>query len=115
MHNYTFQADYVLPLGNTSKLETGTKASWQNDHNNAFNQERPAGKTEYEQRDNLSNDFELQQNIYALYASLSGQFSKRLKFNAGLRGELTDMDWTQHTTGEKSNSDPISICFLLLS
>ena len=106
MHNYTFQTDYVLPLGNTSKLETGTKASWQNDHNNAFNQERPAGKTEYEQRDNLSNDFELQQNIYALYASLSGQFSKRLKFNAGLRGELTDMDWTQHTTGEKSNSDP---------
>lgn len=126
MTQYTAQADYTLPLGKGHKLEMGAKADFSNSalqtdqaryeydnqnvsgtHNSALNN----GSLQSEK----SNDFEMNQNVYALYASFNSHIGKRFKYNVGVRGEYTDMDWNEHlNTDHNSNQyfDPFPSAFL---
>lgn len=119
-NEYTAQADYTLPFGKSSKVEMGVKANWRNDQTKSdtlqfFNTNEDKlieGKNNSKlynanhKSSTQNNDFEMQQNVYAAYVTYSNTLGKRLKYNLGLRGELTDMNWEQNTTGDKSSKDP---------
>ena len=60
---------------------------------------------DYVPQTELDNDFDLWQHIYAAYISFGYKFRK-FSFQLGLRGELTDMNWTQVTTQQSSAKDP---------
>lgn len=106
----TLQIDYSLPIGK-GKMEMGAKGSFRNSTNESDSMmmdENAAGFAD-RRRDtpaSATNDFEMQENIYAGYASYSGKLTKRLKYNIGLRGELTDLSWKQNLTNDKSKKDP---------
>ena len=110
MVNYLLQIDYTLPLSNVTKMEMGAKADLKHDKNKSDSIYVSEGSPDFEKRHleprTETNNFEMQQNIYSAYASLTGSIMKQLKYNIGLRGELTDMSWKQHTTGDKSSKDP---------
>lgn len=105
MNDYTLQADYTLPI-NKGKMEAGLKADWRTDNNDSHTKEMFGSDSVFVPRTSLSNEFSIQQNIYAGYINYSDHINDKLKYNVGLRGELTDMYWEQHTSNEKSKRNP---------
>ncbi|WP_119079870.1 outer membrane beta-barrel family protein [Chitinophaga alhagiae] len=81
---YTFQADYVDPVGKTGKFEAGVKGTLRNytsiydvfDGNNN-------GKQKI---DSLSNDYKYNEQIYAAYVNYSNAI-KNFGYQVGLRAE----------------------------
>jgi outer membrane receptor protein involved in Fe transport len=81
---YSFQADYVDPMGKTGKFETGIKGTFRNygsiyDVFDGGNN----GKTKI---DSLSNDYKYNEQIYAVYANYSNAI-KNFGYQVGLRAE----------------------------
>lgn len=113
---YTLQADYSLPL-TSGKIELGAKGDWSKNQletentkftykDQAIEGNNNSALEEKGQEPKKENDFEMSQNIYALYATYSNKLGKRLKYNVGLRGELTDMKWEENLNGDESSKDP---------
>ena len=125
-NQFSAQADYTLPVGRTSKLEMGAKADLTENKletDNARYSNKNAQLSGIDnsalkdgsQPKNRDNDFEMDQNVYAAYATFSSTINKRFKYNLGLRGELTDMHWKEHLNGEtnsKTYFDPFPSAFL---
>lgn len=103
--NFDAQIDYVNPLTSTSKLEAGAKLSFQNQYSDVSSSIKRYQDQEFSPQHELDNDFELHQNVYAGYVSYGNTFH-RFSMQLGLRGELTDIDWSLNTTGEKSTKKP---------
>ncbi len=93
-----FAIDYTSPVGKLSKLELGVNIDLTNERNDVEAFERSNASNPFTRRDNLTNDFEYKQNVYAWYGMWSGKV-KRLGYKLGLRGELSDISWIQHNTG----------------
>lgn len=93
-----FAIDYTSPVGKLSKLELGVNIDLTNERNDVEYFERSAASNPFMRRENLTNDFEYKQNVYAWYGMWSGKV-KRLGYKVGLRGELSDISWIQHNTG----------------
>ena len=106
MRQTTVQADFSLPFEDAGKMEIGLKADLQNNENDSHTKEKKSDASSFVSRSELANEFEIQQNIYSAYVNYSDNLSTKIKYNLGLRGELTDMDWTQHVSGDKSSKDP---------
>ncbi len=96
--------DYNSKVGKFSNLELGISMDFSNERNDAKSFERSNASHEYVSQDNLTNDFEYIQNVYAWYGMWSGKF-KRLGYKVGLRGELSDVSWIQHNTGASDDLD----------
>ncbi len=103
--NFDLQVDYVNPLTVKSKIEAGVKLSFLNQFSDVNSSIQKANDQSFVPQHELDNDFELHQKIYAGYVSYGNKFG-RFAMQLGLRGELTDPDWTLNTTGEKSTQDP---------
>ena len=106
MNQYTLQTDYVLPLDEKNEIEAGLKADFRNDKSNSNTRNWNATQQAYIENDDRSNDFNLQQNIYAGYADWKSGIGKRFKYNIGLRAELTDIDWNLYNLNQESDNDP---------
>ncbi|MFT2008103.1 outer membrane beta-barrel family protein [Pontibacter sp. 13R65] len=96
---YALKADYVHPLGNGWRAETGWKSSWvRNDSNILF---------ELLQEDQWVNDprrtnhFIFDENINAAYLSLDKKLNKKLTLKAGLRGEQTISKGKSESAGDE--------------
>ena len=125
-NQFSGQADYTLPMGKTSKLEVGAKADVTSNTLETDNMQfknkgmRLTGMDnsaldDNSQSKNRDNDFEMNQNIYAAYMTFSSAINKRFKYNVGIRGELTDMNWEEHLNGDKNSKsyfDPFPSAFL---
>ncbi|MBR6042405.1 MAG: TonB-dependent receptor [Paludibacteraceae bacterium] len=125
-NQFSGQADYTLPMGKTSKLEVGAKADVTSNTLETDNMQfknkgmRLTGMDnsaldDNSQPKNRDNDFEMNQNIYAAYMTFSSAINKRFKYNVGIRGELTDMNWEEHLNGDKNSKsyfDPFPSAFL---
>lgn len=102
---WEFQADYLNELGNSVKLEAGYKG----DHLNRVSIiESLTGVAP-----NLAipdpllfNDFCYTQNVKALYATMSKEINK-FSFQAGLRGEHSDITTRSHTVTENEADVPV--------
>jgi hypothetical protein len=87
---YTLQTDFVKPLRNSSRLETGIKIIWRS----AFSDF--AGRAKYHVMDPYQNsaansdNFNYRQNVYSTYASFNTKI-KNYAIRLGLRMEYTDI------------------------
>lgn len=99
-----FAVDYTSPVGKYSNLEVGINVDMTNERNDALSYQRSDASQEFVSQDNLTNDFEYIQKIYAWYGMWSGKF-KRIAYKVGLRGELSDISWKQHNTGTSDDLD----------
>ncbi|MDE5713024.1 MAG: TonB-dependent receptor, partial [Muribaculaceae bacterium] len=89
-NEHTLQFDYINPLGSDRfLLESGAKAVWRRNDANSYELIGKDEASAVESPDDRS-DLTQIQDIYAAYASLTGNFNS-LSFNAGMRYEHTRM------------------------
>lgn len=86
---FTAKVDFIKPLGKGRTLETGVKRSWvESDNNLDLTKSVEDGPFEEQLG---SNRFIYKENVLAAYATYKGNFSEKLSFQAGLRGEYSDI------------------------
>lgn len=95
---YLTQIDYTHPFGEKGKFETGLRSSFRNMTNNYSVTQQDAGGAWFE-LPGLTNNFLYKENINALYAII-GNKVKKISYQLGVRGELTDVTTTLKQTGE---------------
>jgi hypothetical protein len=86
---FTAKVDFTKALKGGKTLEAGLKGSWV-ESDNDLDMSRARDEGPYEPDDN-SNRFIYNENVLAAYASLKGSFNKKLSYQAGLRGEYSDI------------------------
>ena len=86
---FTAKVDYTKTLKGGKTLETGLKGSWVESDNN-LDLSRAENEGPFEPDPN-SNRFIYNENVLAAYASLKGSFSENVSYQAGLRGEYSDI------------------------
>lgn len=98
---FTAKVDFVKPLGKGRTLETGVKGSWVESDNN-LDLSKSIEDGPFEQQPG-SNRFIYNENVLAAYATYKGNISEKLSFQAGLRGEYSDISGNSVTL-EKLNT-----------
>jgi hypothetical protein len=85
----TIQLDYINPLGENAKFETGLRRFVQNNTSifNAFSLGQGGDATKLP----LSNHYKFQEVVNAFYMTFSNKIDK-LSYQAGLRAETSDFD-----------------------
>lgn len=86
---FTSKVDFTKPLKGGKVLETGLKGSWVKSDND-LNLSRSIEEGPFEPDAN-SNRFIYNENVLAAYLTLKGNFSPKLSYQAGLRGEYSDI------------------------
>jgi len=95
---FTAKVDFIKPLKNGSTFESGLKGSWvKSDNNLDLSRSREDGEFT---PDPSSNQFIYHENVLAAYASYKGKFSDKLSFQAGLRGEYSDIEGNSVTLNQ---------------
>lgn len=94
---WLFQMDYIKPIGEEGKLETGIRSSFRDMTNDYVVSEQNA-MGEFIPLPDLDNIFVYNENIHAVYGILANKF-KKIAYQAGLRAEWTDVK----TVLQKSN------------
>lgn len=97
---FTAKADFVKPFGKGRVLETGVKGSWVKSDNN-LDLARAVEEEPY-MPDPNSNRFIYRENVLAAYASYKSKFSEKVSFQAGLRGEYSDILGTSVTLEQEN-------------
>jgi outer membrane receptor protein involved in Fe transport len=116
---FTAQTDYVKPLGEKSKFETGARIAIRNI--TSLNNIDILGKDgEYHNQPLLSSHYKYRDRVYAAYVTYSNAI-KNFTYQLGLRGERSDYTGEQNytvkhpggplvdTLGNFSNKFPISL------
>ncbi|MFD1628827.1 TonB-dependent receptor domain-containing protein [Pseudopedobacter beijingensis] len=86
-HNYNIQIDYTYPLSKNSKLEAGYRSILRYNQENQVSDTLLLGSNLYDRDYNLSNLFELQDMVHAVYSSYQNQLTESFGIQAGLRAE----------------------------
>ena len=94
-----FKTDYVHPLKNGSKFETGLKSSFVTADNNTFYDTLYQETRQWLPDASRSNQFKYNENINAAYVNYAGKWGK-LKVQAGLRAEHTHSIGTSVTLNQ---------------
>lgn len=97
---FTAKVDFVKPFGKGRVLETGVKGSWVKSDNN-LDLARAVEEEPY-MSDPNSNRFIYKENVLAGYASYKSKFSDKVSFQAGLRGEYSDILGASVTLGQEN-------------
>jgi len=101
---YTAQADYVLPVTKTNKIEAGLK--W-NDQvtSNQFLAQNVTGLADiYTPLESTTDNFNYDQDVSASYITYNTSFDK-INIKAGLRAENTYINFSQLTLNENFKDD----------
>ena len=93
---WLFQLDYIKPLGQEGKFETGIRSSFRNMINDYVVSEKNASG-EFVPLPGLDNVFVYDENIHSAYGIL-GNKHKKISYQAGLRAEWTDVQTTLQKT-----------------
>ncbi|SFD65470.1 TonB dependent receptor [Spirosoma endophyticum] len=94
-----FKTDYVHPLKNGGKFETGLKSSFVNADNNTLYDTLQQESRQWLFDASRSNQFKYTENINAAYINYAGKFGK-LKVQTGLRAEHTHSIGTSVTLNQ---------------
>lgn len=87
--NIRLKTDYVLPLNQDNKIEAGVQSEINNSTDLIGFFEYNTATTNYDFKQQFSNDTRYRRNIHSIYSMYRGQFGA-LGYQAGLRAELTD-------------------------
>ncbi len=105
----TIQSDYVLPMKNKSKLETGARVQLRKVSNDNFNYIFKTSDNEYELIPSATSNYKNSDNVYAGYVSFTSAI-KDFGYKLGLRAESSAYEGTMTNTNQKfSNSYPVSL------
>lgn len=94
------QTDYIHPIGKDGKFELGYRGSFGQIENNYLVEE--FADNLWEKLPNLSNDFNYNENVHALYAIL-GNKPGRISYQFGLRMEVSDILTELLQTSERND------------
>ncbi|SNS60315.1 TonB-dependent Receptor Plug Domain [Belliella buryatensis] len=97
---FTAKVDFTKPFGKGRVLETGLKGSWVKSDND-LDLSRSIGEGPFNPDPN-SNRFIYEENVLAAYASYKSKFSDKVSFQAGLRGEYSDILGTSVTLEQEN-------------
>lgn len=86
---FTSKVDLIKPLKGGKVLETGVKGSWVKSDND-LNLSRAIEEGPFNPDPN-SNRFIYNENVLAAYLTLKGNINPKLSYQAGLRGEFSDI------------------------
>lgn len=100
---FTAKVDFTKALKGGKTLETGLKGSWV-ESDNDLDLSRAENEGPFVQDPN-SNRFIYNENVLAAYASLKGSFSEKLSYQAGLRGEFSDIVGNSVTLDQINKQD----------
>ncbi len=84
--NWNFQLDYVLPLGENHKFETGYRTILRNSDESQYSDTLSTAMNIVPDF-GVSNDFEMRSGVHALYANYQRMLSGRIGMQVGLRAE----------------------------
>ena len=87
---YLIQADYVLPLGKDSRFEAGYRGTFENSVTDYLLRQENLDNGNLEINDTISNLFDYEENVNALYTQYGTKFGK-FSFLLGLRLENTQL------------------------
>ncbi len=102
----SFKADYISPLPQDYQLETGIKTSYVTADNEPLFYEMQ--QNVYELDTKRSNHFLYNENINAAYMNVKRD-KEKWGIQLGLRGEHTNADWQQKTTGQQYDTSYIQL------
>ena len=83
----TFQMDYVNPISETTKFETGIKAFYKNSYSENAAQRATASQDNYSKDTTMSNQYVINDMVNAAYVNYSSQTFWKINYQAGLRFE----------------------------
>lgn len=87
---YLAQIDYVLPIGENAQFEAGYRGNFQQTVTDFTVLDEVSTSGSFVRNDSLSNVFDFQQNVNALYTQYGNKFGK-FSFLLGLRLETTEL------------------------
>ncbi len=96
--HWLFQMDYVQPIGEEGKFETGIRSSFR-DMTNDFLVTEQNNAGDYIPLPGLDNVFVYNENIHAAYGILANK-SKKISYQGGLRVEWTDVKTVLQKTND---------------
>ena len=102
--NWTFQSDYVHPLGENRKFEAGVRGGFRLIDTDYSVDELNIETNIWESVDGLSNRFNYDESILAVYTSFGDKLNK-FSYQFGLRGEYTHILTELKDTGEKYDKE----------
>lgn len=89
--NYNIQVDYILPLGEDHKFEAGYRSMLRYSDDTQFSRFSDDGSGVLVPDYDVSNEFELESKVHALYVNYQKQLTSRIGAQLGLRGEKMDL------------------------
>lgn len=104
----TIQTDYVHPIGEHSRIETGYKSTFRHDDSDYRLLDYDYSVTDWLTDSSASNHFIYDENIHAVYGIFSREVG-RLQSQIGLRVEQANTISNLKTTGEKFQKDYFSL------
>jgi outer membrane receptor protein involved in Fe transport len=90
---FTVQTDFVSPLKNGLKLETGARAAIRNFRNNNASYQFDYGNLDYVRTPGFADRYQYNDQVYAAYGTFSQSF-KQWGYQVGLRAESSFYDGT---------------------
>jgi len=109
-NNFTFQTDYVNPLGENGKMEMGVRAAIRNVRNQNLNYLQDPVSGELIPIAAVNANFKYTEKVYAAYSTYSNKVGKNFTYMLGLRVESSEYEGTLLTRDSSfSNSFPFSV------
>ena len=102
-NQYLLQLDYVRPVGQDGKIETGLRSSFRDMENDYVVSEKNTDGT-FSTVPGLDNDFFYNENINGAYL-IYGNKRRKFSWQAGLRAEHTDVNTLLAETNEENPRD----------
>lgn len=90
--NTNIQLDYVLPFNEYSKLEAGYKTSLETNEESQLSTRYDPMTSSFVPDYNVSNNFDLKEEVHAIYANYQNRITKSLGYQVGLRAEQAYMN-----------------------
>lgn len=105
---YLIQGDYVHPIGEDGRFETGFRTTLREVANDFIVMEKQPGATEFSVLDRFNNDFVYNEDIFAYYA-MFGNKIKQFSYQFGLRAEYSDIQTELKKTEEKNKWEYLNL------
>ncbi|MCI0448353.1 MAG: TonB-dependent receptor [Chlorobi bacterium] len=106
--DFSFQSDYVHPTGEESKIEAGFKSRYRKKENDYSNQKFDYNLNQFTTDPNLTNNFEYNDIVNAVYAQYSGKLDI-FSYQFGTRVEQTITKSKLLTNSQEFKNDYIDI------
>lgn len=104
--NYNFQIDYILPFNSTQKLEAGYRGSLQKNAESQISDRFNPATQGFERDYFLTNDFDMDDQVHALYGNYQNQLTEKFGFQFGLRAEQANLN-TIYRSLDPETLDPV--------